>query len=207
MKSILFFVIALLLAAGGIYVLQRDAGFLSGEGSLITRLRASLFSGDSQETVVKVDEQVEQQEIISASESDTSALRYTHPIFGFSFNKPEGFIITSTAVWGDSEVLVVESANADKKERGFQIFITPHDEPAISEERVRIDLPDIVIKNIQQATLDGADALVFTSVDSSLGDTYEVWFVHGGRLYQIMTYADNGAALNALLDTWKFTLY
>jgi len=121
--------------------------------------------------------------------------RYIHKDPGFSFAAPDGDMPVSNNIGDGWEVVTAKN---------FQISIYPHDEPAITPERIKLDVPDIVIENIQYATLDGAEALVFNSNEATIGETYEVWFVHGEYLYQAMTYAGKAEELNEVLNTWKF---
>jgi hypothetical protein len=50
----------------------------------------------------------------------------------------------------------------------------------------------------------GATAASFYSTDARLGDTYEVWVLHGGYLYEITTLKSLDTWLNGILATWKF---
>ena len=147
---------------------------------------------------------------------------YTHPTLGFSFQKPEELSATSNFFGEETEETeVITFETLDVKEEGFsaqggptfswQIFIMPHDEPAITPERIQLDIPDIVMENIQRGTLDGVPILVFESKNPDVGETYEVWFVYSrpsrrvpGHLYQIMTYKNFQNELNTILGSWKF---
>ena len=120
------------------------------------------------------------------------------PRVGFSV--PEGFRAVATPLEEGTEVIVVErDATA-----GFQVFRTPHDEPALTPERIRLDLPDLVMEGLQEVDLGGTEALAFHSTDPDIGPTYEVWCVHGGYLYQLMARADFEAELKGILKTWRF---
>lgn len=126
--------------------------------------------------------------------------QYVNTLYGFSFVLHSDYKTQSNSVGEGAEVFTFDAGEG----KSFQIFVMPYDEPAITPERIRIDIPDIIMNNIRTATLDGADALVFESVESSLGETYEIWFAHGERLYQITTYIANEKELNNILQTWKF---
>ncbi len=126
--------------------------------------------------------------------------RYTNTKYGFSFNLPSLYIPRMQSYDETADILTFDAAG----DNSFQIFIMAYDEPAINPERIKIDVPDIVIKNARAGTLDGAEALVFESFEESLGETYEVWFARDGYLYQMMTYADKAEEVNKVLGTWKF---
>lgn len=185
---ICIFLLVLVLAGVAIYLLDRNTTSpLSG--SLIR----SIFSDDEAGDTLTSDDTIE--EATTANPYLDAQGRYVHTEPGFSFAAPNGEMPVSNNVGDSWEVVTVKN---------FQISFYPHDEPAITTERIKLDVPDIVIKNIQYATLDGAEALVFNSSESTIGETYEVWFVHGGYLYQAMTYADKENELNSVLNTWKF---
>lgn len=44
----------------------------------------------------------------------------------------------------------------------------------------------------------------YASEDAAIGATYEVWFVHDGLLYQVMTYRDLDDWFTQILNTWQF---
>ena len=52
--------------------------------------------------------------------------------------------------------------------------------------------------------IDGASAASFYSTDVRLGDTYEVWFIHGGYLYEVTTLKPLDAWLQNIMQTWVF---
>ena len=125
---------------------------------------------------------------------------YVSPAPRVGFAVPEGFRAVATPLEEGAEVIVVERG----AQAGFQVFRAPHDEPALTPERIRLDLPDLVMERVQALDLGGAEALAFRSADADLGPTYEVWCVHGGYLYQVMARADFEAELNGILKSWRF---
>lgn len=130
--------------------------------------------------------------------SDTDI--FSHPDFRFSFALPDDFTVSESGYGEDATIITFEKS----QEEGFQIFVAPFDEPGpLSPERIHIDEPDLVIKNSQQTTLDGISALAFES-ESEIGNTYEIWFIRNGKLYQITARALFEAELMKILKTWKF---
>ena len=71
---------------------------------------------------------------------------------------------------------------------GFQIFVVPYAHSAITPERFRIDDPSGVMKEAKEAVVDGTPAKSFFGYNDQMGDTWEVWFIHGGFLYEVTTY-------------------
>lgn len=133
---------------------------------------------------------------------------YTHPVHGFSFDYPADW---SLDVFSDppdgeagegEETVVLQNA-----ETGIAVFIYPFDEPGpITKKRILRDVPDIKIENEIGLKIAGGsiDALGFDSNERELGPTKEVWFVHGGFLYQISGAQGSGEALYIIVESWKF---
>lgn len=87
----------------------------------------------------------------------------------------------------------------------FQIFVIMFDEQGpLTPERIRRDIPNLVIKNPQIADLDGAATIVFESYNPEVGETFEAWLINSGRLYQIMTKLNQKQSLIGLLERWKW---
>lgn len=115
----------------------------------------------------------------------------------FNIVLPAGYTMTSP----DDGIYTIE----DQTGTGMQISITAFDEPGpITEERIRQDLPDAVIDEPGQAKLDGELSFIFYGFDEDMGDTFEVWAVHGGKLYQIMGAKEQEKEIETILNTWKW---
>ena len=103
------------------------------------------------------------------------------------------------------ENIVVQEISTGK---GFQISISPIDEdiPALTVERIRQDLPNLLIESPQDVILgDAGKGVAFISNDSTFdGRSREVWFVFNRNLYQIRTYMKYDEVLRAVLSSWKF---
>ena len=129
---------------------------------------------------------------------------YTSDKYNFSFNYPKG--LQASSIPSDSGDVVVV---ADSKGLGFQIYITPFDEPisVLSVERIKKDATDLAILNPQDVIL-GADAKAGKGVAFLDGDglqaNRQVWFIYAGHLYQITAPVDFDATLQNVLNTWKF---
>ena len=138
---------------------------------------------------------------------NVTAKTYTHPAPSFSFEYPDSFTVSSFAVEG-GEGIIVQEGNTKK---GFQISITPIDEdlPTLTIERIKQDLPNMLIESPQDIVVGGKGRGVsFASNDAAFdGESKEVWFTADRNLYQFRTYARYNAILNATLSTWKFTTH
>ncbi len=142
--------------------------------------------------------------------------RYTNAKYGFSFEKPAGYSIGAVPD-AIGETLVVQSGatplvpstpegNAVKG-LGFQIYITPLDEPVeLTPAFIKTDLPGTSVVNPLKIKLDDkADGIMFESNSSAFGGkSYEIWLTYNGRLYQITSYASFAEELKKIVGTWKF---
>ena len=45
---------------------------------------------------------------------------------------------------------------------------------------------------------------MFFSKNGLMGDTREVWFTHGGYLYEVTTYKELDPWLSGIMASWKF---
>ena len=197
-KNIIFsFVFLASAVAVGYLMYNKDTNGLDDDRSFLARVWDSV--SPSEEQSKDTDEPLSNESATQPAYTHEGD-QYTNTMYGFSFELPSEYTTQVNPLWDDSDILTFDAG----EEKSFQIFITPHDEPFITPERIKIDVPDIVMNNIRTAMLDSTEALVFESRDSSLGETYEIWFVHNDHLYQIMTYAENENELNGILGTWKF---
>ena len=114
--------------------------------------------------------------------------------------------MTVTALDEDTgeTILVQKFGGSDS----FQIFVLPWDESeyaVITKERIRQDVPDMVIEEPEEAILaDGTHALLFWSEERGVGKTREVWVIHKNFLYQISALAQFDSLLAQVMGTWKF---
>ena len=60
------------------------------------------------------------------------------------------------------------------------------------------------MKDAQDIAVDGMPAKSFFGYNDQMGDTREVWFIHGGFLYEVTTYKPLDTWLTAILQSWKF---
>ncbi|MBU1102571.1 hypothetical protein KJ853_02860 [Patescibacteria group bacterium] len=127
---------------------------------------------------------------------------YIHAGYGFSFDYPADW---SVDIFKDDvgDVAVIQNA-----ETGILIYVYPFDEPGpITKERILRDVPDMTIENGRQIKIGEAgviDVLIFDSDEREMGPSKEMWFVHGGFLYQISAAEGSGEALNKIIESWKF---
>jgi hypothetical protein len=151
-------------------------------------------------------------------EVDKDTNTFIHKGYGFSLNFPSDMTVSNFRE-GDGEQILFQSNKASPAGEWFQIYITPWDEAEdISVERIKQDLPDILIADPQRVVIGprqkegvGPVALIFFSYDSGLGDTREAWFVYpepnrgvASYLYQITTYKRLDTMIGIVLSTLSF---
>jgi len=139
---------------------------------------------------------------------DENSNTFYHPQYRFSMIYPSDMNNTNFVEGGGEQILFQDSAG----DKWFQFYITPWDEgDNLSVERIKQDLPDLVMKNTQSVILGpeqesgvGPRAVIFFGQEDGLGETREVWFVKNGRLYQITTYKRLDLFLAEILSTLTF---
>ena len=126
---------------------------------------------------------------------------YRNEHYGFSLFYPEGTAVKEFDEGGGASTIVFENA---EKAQGFQIFMVPYGESQVSEERFLTDVPSGVRQNPRDFYIDGAVAASFYSKNIGLGDTWEIWFIHTGFLYEVTTLKNLDAWLGDIMKSWKF---
>jgi len=128
---------------------------------------------------------------------------FSDKTLNFSFRYPSDLNV-SRFPKDEGEVILVQT----DKGRGFQIMISSFDEPGsvLTEERIKQDIPDLVIKDVQTLLLgDNGRGLAFISDNENFdGNSREVWFIYKNHFYQISTYTNLDPLLQSVLNTWKF---
>ena len=126
---------------------------------------------------------------------------YRSSAYHFSLFYPRELSVTEYAEGSGATTVTFQNV---EKAQGFQIFIVPYRESQVSAKRFRQDVPSGVRKSLTSVTVDGSAGAAFLSENAALGATKEVWFTHGGFLYEITTLAPLDAWLAPVIQTWKF---
>lgn len=141
---------------------------------------------------------------VSGREVPAGEKEYYNPQYKFSLLYPDSLSVKEFPEAGGAMTVTFEYD--DKKMlSGFQIFIVPFSSAQITPERFKQDNPSGVRKNLKNITVDGATGASFYSTNATLGDTAEVWFVHGGYLYEVNTFKELDTWLADIMQSWKFT--
>jgi len=126
---------------------------------------------------------------------------YENSKYSFLLSYQVGLKVSEFDEGGGAMTITFEDTEV---QQGFQIFVLPYGENKISETRFLADIPSGVIENVREATIDGVKAVIFDSKHTDLGETFEVWFIKGGLLYEVSTLRQFDSWLLEILTTWEF---
>ena len=136
--------------------------------------------------------------------------RYVNEEYGFSFAVPEGFEVREV-----ENVVVIDNEAGE----GVQVVMTPigEDIQTLTEERIKSDLPELVIRAPQTVRVgEGRSGLAFKSDNPVFdGASSEIWFVYPkcsqgvcqNYLYQIATYERLDSLLLSVVGTWDLDIH
>ena len=78
--------------------------------------------------------------------------------------------------------------------------MTPYSGTQITNAQFKLDEPSGVVLDRTDTTVSGVPATTFFGHNDEIGDTREVWFIHGGFLYEVTTYKELDAWLQQFLN-------
>ena len=174
------------------YVLIATVGVTLGLGGLFIYMKEPLYREAPTQALVINGEH----EIIPAGYK-----KYQNTKYGFSILYHEALSQKEIDEGGNASTIVFQNPEEGK---GFQIFVVPYNGEQVSEERFRQDIPSGVREKTEEIIVSGAKGVAFYSQDPFLGDTREVWILHGGYLYELTTFKAYEAELQTVLQTWRF---
>lgn len=121
--------------------------------------------------------------------------------YRFSLFYPDTLSLKAYDEGGGASTIALQSV---ARAEGFQIFVVPYRGAQVSMERFRRDVPSGVMREPLDITIDGATATSFYSANAALGDTAEIWFIHGGYLFEVTAPKSQAAWLSEIMQTWQF---
>jgi len=136
--------------------------------------------------------------------------RYHNAAFGFSFDLPETYTVGELPLDADTGGKTFIFQDKEHAEHGVQVVVMPFDEDAsvVTPARIMKDLPDLRVTVAEQIAVgegkEGSGLLFSSNAPEWGGKSREAWFVKGGGLYQVSTYASNSAFLEKVIATWRF---
>lgn len=131
------------------------------------------------------------------------ASTYTDTDYGFSFSYPMAY---TTSAFSDTEDTKTILLGSFASKSGTQIFISPFDEDIIlTIERIKKEMPDLVVLEPQSLSVDGIPGVVFQSTNALNTESWEFWFVRKGNLYQVSTPTANKDLFDVIITKWQWS--
>ena len=207
MKKSAFLIVLALVALGGVALAAYRLTSSSGQVAVgIMAVDASSLRGDPATPAGSdtADATVPQ----AIAESTPQTPRVTEDMFGYS-NKdfhfgllfPQNLIAKE---YQEATGALTVTFQDPKTKEGFQVGAVPFAGTTIDTERFRLEEPSGVMKEPKEVTVGGARGTMFYGYNPTMGDTREVWFIHGGFLYAVTTYKELDTWLGSIMQTWKF---
>jgi len=126
---------------------------------------------------------------------------YQSTAFHFSLIFPDNLVATEYKEQGGALTASFQDPNTSE---GFEVYVTPFSGAQIDEARFKLDEPSGTYLQPTEVVIDNVTATMFYGFNPIMGDTREVWFVHGGYLYEVATYKQLDTWLGGIMQTWKF---
>jgi hypothetical protein len=121
--------------------------------------------------------------------------------YHFSMYYPDDLSVTEQPRADGSIVVLFKDPSSGQ---GFEIFIAPYDQPKITQATFLMDEPSGVMNDPQNTTIDDVPATEFFSANSAMGASREIWFLHGGFLYEVTAPQSLDSWLIQIMETWQF---
>jgi len=185
MKNILIIIVALAALGAGYW-------YLSGHAMGTIAVPDISFSASSTATTSN-------QQGDALMNNDTA--QYSDPDFHFSLSYPSDLEVHVYPEDNGGRTVAFEGASPGE---GFQVYVQPYSDTKITDQQFRTDEPSGVMKDPQDIQIDGAPAKIFYGHNDAMGGTREVWFIHNGLLYEIMTYKPLDNWLGTIMTTFHF---
>jgi hypothetical protein len=138
----------------------------------------------------------------TATGASPATAPFTDTVHHFTLRYPTG---DDVRVYVDSDVArTFTFESTDNPTQSFQIFVQPYEQSTITPAQFRTDDPSGVMEDVSRTTIDNVAAKTFFGYNDQMGSTSEVWFIHGGILYEATTYQLSADWLQEILQTWRF---
>ena len=126
---------------------------------------------------------------------------YSNTAFHFGLLFPDNLKASEYKEQGGS--LTASFQDPDTRQ-GFQVYVTPYSGKQIDAAQFKLDEPSGAVQSPIEIQVDDASGIMFFGENAIMGDTREVWFIHGGYLYEVTTYKELDTWLGGIMRTWKF---
>lgn len=138
-------------------------------------------------------------DLLAPREAPSGSTEYRNTRFRFSLFYPEGMKVETFSEGGSAMTFTFSD-----EAHAFQIFVVRYREPQVTPERFHMDVPSGVQKDLRNVTIDGVHAASFYSENAAVGETAEVWIIHGDYLYEITAPKALAGWLSDIMQSWKF---
>lgn len=128
---------------------------------------------------------------------------YQNTVYDFSLFYPRELVVSEYQEGGKAMTITFQNI---EQRVGFQIFVVPYHEQQISEERFKKDVPSGIRTNLSDLMIDTVGGASFYSRDVLLGETWEIWFIHNGWLYEVTAPRALDQWFSGIMRNWHFTL-
>jgi hypothetical protein len=128
-------------------------------------------------------------------------LEYYDSAYRFSVFYPSNLSVQTYDEGEGAKTITFQDAAVSQ---GFQIFVSPYGARQVTSERFKEDVPSGVMQDPLNITINGVNATSFYSTNSILGNTAEIWFIHGGYLFEVTTFKSLAPWLSGIMGTWEF---
>lgn len=122
----------------------------------------------------------------------------------FRFGYPGSVTVNQfveTSVGGEERKIILGRGEGARE--SFQIAVSAFsDTDPITDKKIKEDIPDQIIREAQNIQVKGALGVAFLSSPAGTENIREVWFSHGGFLYQISALSDMDQIVAHMIDTW-----
>jgi len=125
--------------------------------------------------------------------------------YHFSLSYPNDLAVKEYDEGDGAQTITFQDVHSPEQASGFELFVTPYSGSQVTQDRFLGDEPSGVRNNVQSVSVDGASGAAFESLNATLGDTYEIWVIHGGFLYELTTLKALAPLLNTVAAAWKFS--
>jgi hypothetical protein len=137
----------------------------------------------------------------TASHAAEGQHEYYNEHYHFALFYPSNLTVSNFDEGGGAMSLSFQNVEAGQ---GFQIFVVPYNASQVTPAQFKKDEPSGVRQGAHDVMIDGATAASFYSTDTALGETAEIWFIHGGYLFEVTTLKPLAAWLSEIMSTWQF---
>jgi hypothetical protein len=117
---------------------------------------------------------------IPATPPPVGYLPYSNQQYHFSMYYPPNLQVHTYDEEGGGFTAAFQNSTTNV---GFEVYVTPYSGTQITEQEFKLDGPSGVENQPTHVTIDGVPATMFYGSNSVMGDTREIWFIHGGVLY------------------------